>query len=128
MADPLAALQQAHVEVAPPMKRTSLIGQLGSWSPRVLGRRAGPSSGQWNWYRSMASTPRRLRLCSQLEADRPGRRSGCGRPSSRPYQFWPHLVKTMTSRVTSTQDLADDLLGVAEPVHGGGVDPVDPRV
>jgi hypothetical protein len=59
------------------------------------------SSGQWNWYRSTVSTPSRFRLCSSSNRIDEGRRSFCGTPSSRPYQFCPHLVNTITDRVDS---------------------------
>src|SRR5215216_4945641 len=54
-------------------------------------------SGQWNWYRSTWSVPRRLRLCSSSNRTVSGRRSWVGSLPSRPYQGRPHLVNTSTS-------------------------------
>ena len=57
-------------------------------------------SGQWNWYRSIRSTPSRRRLCSHSSRIDSGRRSFSITPSGRPSQRRPHFVKTSTSSPT----------------------------
>ena len=78
--------------------------------------------GQWIWYRSTASRPRRARLAFEL-APEPVARQVVERRAARPLGL-PTLGEDERPLVESCDRATDDLLRVAEAVLGRGVDPV----
>ena len=127
--DGLAALEQRHVEVGDAGRaHLPLLHQPLHLGPGVLHRRAGlVGPVELVEVDPLDAEPAKRRLA--LPADGLGskhlaRATPCDRPRPRP---WPHLVNTngRSPAGTPVQRAADDLLGVTEAVHRGGVDPVD---
>ena len=131
VADRPHALELLHVEVgdADPA-RLALLHERRPSSP-TSPRAAVPvvQSGQWNWYRSIRSTPRRRRLRSHSSRIDSGRRS-FSIIAVRPSLPAPAALREHEDFVADAERAErppDDLLGMPEPVDRGGVDPVHAR-